>query len=116
MLAATSRGRAELVNGMLEQQIVERIRQGWRAELGAPAAFRGPGRHVHLRPGHDAASARSVGVVALGDSSCVSLPPSASAWLRDLQHRHLDTDLTDPATVARVIGSVEAFLGPATLA
>jgi hypothetical protein len=26
---------------MLDQQIVERIRQGWRAELRAPAAFRG---------------------------------------------------------------------------
>jgi GNAT superfamily N-acetyltransferase len=28
----------------------------------------------------------------------------------------MDADLTDPATVARVIGPVEAFLGPATLA
>jgi GNAT superfamily N-acetyltransferase len=116
MLAATPHGCAELVSGMLDQQVVERIRQGWRAELGAPAAFRGPGRHVHLRPGHDAAPARSVGVVALGDSSCVSLPHSASAWLPVLQRRDLDADLTDPATVARVIGPVEEFLGPATLA
>jgi hypothetical protein len=105
-----------LVSGMLDQQIVECVRQGWRAELGAPAAFRGPGRHVHLRPGHDAAPARSVGVVALGDSSCVSLPPTASAWLQVLQRRDLDADLTDPATVARVIGPVEGCLGPATLA
>ena len=101
---------------MLEQQIIERIRRGWRAELGAPAAFRGPGRHVHLRPGHAAAPARSVGVVALGGSSCVSLPPGASAWLQVIQRRDLDSDLTDPATVARVIGPVEQFLGPATLA
>jgi GNAT superfamily N-acetyltransferase len=54
--------------------------------------------------------------VALGDSSCVSLPHSASAWLPVLQRRDLDADLTDPATVARVIGPVEEFLGPATLA
>lgn len=101
---------------MLDQQIAERIRQGWRAELAAPAAFRGPGRHVHLRPGHDPAPARSVGVVALGDSTCVSLPPTASAWLQVLQRRDLDADLTDPATVARVIGPVEEFLGPASLA
>jgi GNAT superfamily N-acetyltransferase len=36
--------------------------------------------------------------------------------LQNLQHRDLDADLTDPATVARVIGPVEEFLGPATLA
>ena len=54
--------------------------------------------------------------MALDDSSCVSLPPSASAWLQDLERRDLDADLTDPATVARVIGPVEEFLGPATLA
>jgi GNAT superfamily N-acetyltransferase len=101
---------------MLEQQTAERIRQGWRAELGAPAAFRGPGRHVHLRPGQDAGPARSVGVVALGDSSCVSLPPDGSAWLQVLQGRDLDADLTDPATVARIIGPVEGVLGPAILA
>jgi GNAT superfamily N-acetyltransferase len=115
-LAATRHGFAGLVSGMLEQEIVERIRQGWRAELGAPAAFRGPGRHVHLRPRHDAGPARSVGVVALDDSSCVSLPPGASALLQVLRRRDQNTDLTDPATVARVIGPVEEFLGPATLA
>jgi GNAT superfamily N-acetyltransferase len=100
----------------MDQQIAERIRQGWRAELAAPGAFRGPGRHVQLRPEHDPAPARWVGVVALGDSSCVSLPPRASAWLQDLQRRDLDADLTDPAAVARMIGPVEAFLGPAILA
>lgn len=54
--------------------------------------------------------------MALGDSTCVSLPPSAPTWLHDLQRRDLDADLTDPATVARVIGPVQEFLGPATLA
>jgi GNAT superfamily N-acetyltransferase len=39
-----------------------------------------------------------------------------SAWLQVLQRRDLDADLTDPATVARVIGPVEEFLGPAILA
>jgi hypothetical protein len=100
----------------MEQQITERIRDGWRAELGAPAAFRGPGRHLHLRPEHDPGRAGWVAVVALGDSSCVSLPLGASAWLHDLRRRDLDADLTDPATVARVIGPVQEFLGPATLA
>lgn len=100
----------------MDQRIAERIRQGWRAELAAPGAFRGPGRHVQLRPADDSAPARRVGVVALGDATCVSLPPDASAWLQDLQRRDLDADLTDPATVARVIGPVEAFLGPAVLA
>jgi GNAT superfamily N-acetyltransferase len=58
-----------------------------------------------------------MGVVALGDATCVSLPPSSPGWLRDRLRRHdLDADLTDPATVARVIGPVEEFLGPATLA
>jgi GNAT superfamily N-acetyltransferase len=101
---------------VIDQQIAERIRQGWRAELAAPGAFRGPGRHVQLRPEHDPAPARSVGVVALGDSNCVSLPPSAPAWLHGLQRRDLDADLTDPAAVARVIGPVEEFVGPAILA
>jgi GNAT superfamily N-acetyltransferase len=101
---------------MMDQQIAERIRQGWRAELAAPGAFRGPGRHVQLRPGHDPAPARWVGVVALGDSTCVSLPPAMSAWLKVLQRRDLDADLTDTAAVARAIGPVEEFLGPAILA
>jgi GNAT superfamily N-acetyltransferase len=101
---------------MLEQQIAERIRQGWRAEMAAPDAFRGPGRHVQLRPEHDPARASWIGVVALGDSTCVSVPPTASAWLQVLQRRDLDADLTDPATVARIIGPVEEVLGPATLA
>jgi GNAT superfamily N-acetyltransferase len=100
----------------MDQQIAERIRHGWRAELGVPAAFRGPGRHVHLRPAEDSARAGWVGVVALGDSTCVSLPPYASDGRHDLQWRDLDADLTDPATVARVIGPVEEFVGPATLA
>jgi GNAT superfamily N-acetyltransferase len=100
----------------VDQQISERIRQGWRAELRAPAAFRGPGRHVQLRPEDDPTRAGWVGVVALGDSTCVSLPPGASAWLLDLRRRDLEADLTDPATVARVVGPVEEFLGPATLA
>jgi GNAT superfamily N-acetyltransferase len=114
MLAATPCAR--LVSGMPDQQIAERIRQGWRAELAAPDAFRVPGRHVQLRSEHDPGRAGWIGVVALGDSTCVSLPPTASAWLQVLQHRFLDDDLTDPATVTRVIGPVEAFLGPATLA
>jgi GNAT superfamily N-acetyltransferase len=100
----------------MDRQITERIREGWRAELGAPAAFRGPGRHLHLRPEHDPGRAGWVAVVALVDSSCVSLPLGASTWLHDLQRRDLDADLTDPATVARVVGPVEEFLGPATLA
>jgi GNAT superfamily N-acetyltransferase len=100
----------------MDQAIAERIRQGWRAELGAAAAFRGPGRHVHLHPTDDPADARWVGVVTLGDSTCVSLPPSAPAWLQDLQRRDLDADLTEPAVVATMIGPVEQFLGPATLA
>jgi GNAT superfamily N-acetyltransferase len=56
------------------------------------------------------------GVVALGDSTCVSLPPAMSAWLKVLQRRDLDADLTDTAAVARAIGPVEEFLGPAILA
>jgi ribosomal protein S18 acetylase RimI-like enzyme len=100
----------------MDQQIARRIRQGWRAELAAPGAFRGPGRHVRLRPADDPAAGRRVGVVALGASTCVSLPPGAPASLLDLHRRDLDADLTDPATVARVIGPVEAFLGPAVLA
>jgi GNAT superfamily N-acetyltransferase len=117
MATTTPGGHAEVGEGwMMDQQIVERIRQGWRAELAAPGAFRGPGRHVQLRPEHDPAPAPWVGVVALGDSTCVSLPPSAPARLLDLQRRDPDADLTDPAAVARVIGPVEAFLGPAVLA
>ena len=100
----------------MDQQISERIRQGWRAELRAPAAFRGPGRHVQLRPEDDPARADRVGVVAIGDSTCISLAPSASARLPDLQRRDPEADLTDPATVARVVGPVEEFLGPTTLA
>jgi GNAT superfamily N-acetyltransferase len=100
----------------MDQQIAERIRQGWRAELGAPAAFRGPGRHLHRQPTQDPATVGWIWVVGLGDSTCVSLPPNAPAWLHDLHQRDLDADLTDPATVARVIGPVEEFLGPATLA
>jgi GNAT superfamily N-acetyltransferase len=100
----------------MDQAIAARIRQGWRAELGAAAAFRSPGRHVHLRPTEDPAEAPWVGVVTLGDASCVSLPPSTPAWLQDLCRRDLDADLTEPAVVARVIGPVEQFLGPATLA
>ena len=117
MATTTPGGHAEVGEGwMMDQQIVERIRQGWRAELAAPGAFRGPGRHVQLRPENDPAPAPWVGVVALGDSTCVSLPPSAPARLLDLQRRDPDADLTDPAAVARVIGPVEAFLGPAVLA
>ena len=100
----------------MDQQIAERIRQGWRAELGAPAAFQSPGRHVHLEPAQDPAEPVWVRVVGLGDSTCVSVPPNASARLHDLQQRDLDVDLTDPATVARVIGPVEEVVGPATLA
>jgi hypothetical protein len=101
----------------MDQQVAERIRRGWRAELGAPAAFGGPGRHVHLQPGQDPARAGWVRVVALGDSACVSLPPSASTRVHDLlQQRGLDADLTDPAVAARVIGPVEEVVGPATLA
>jgi GNAT superfamily N-acetyltransferase len=100
----------------MDQQTAERIRQGWRAELSAPAAFRGPGRHVHLQPAQASGKAGWVGVVTLGDSTCVSLPPNAPAWLHDLQQRDLDADLTDPATAARVLGPVEEVVGPATLA
>ena len=100
----------------MDQQVAERIRQGWRAELGVPAAFRGPGRHVQLQPGQGPARAGWVRVVALGDAACVSLPPSASARVHDLQQRGLDVDLTDPAVVAKVIGPVEEVVGPATLA
>ncbi len=100
----------------MDRETAARIRQGWRVELQAPAAFRRPGRHVHLRPEEDPARAGRVGVVTLGDSTCVSLPPAAPARLRDLERRDMDADLTDPAVVARVIGPVEAFIGPATLA
>ena len=110
------RASASVDERMLDQQIAERIRRGWRAELGAPAAFGGPGRHVHLQPGQDPGRAGWVRVVALGDSTCVSLPPSASTRVHDLQQRSLDADLTDPATVARVIGPVTEVVGPATLA
>ena len=41
---------------------------------------------------------------------------NASDWRHDVGWRDLDADLTDPATVARVIGPVEEFVGPATLA
>jgi GNAT superfamily N-acetyltransferase len=101
---------------MMDREIAARIRQGWRAELRAPAAFRRQGRHVHLRRRDDPARAGWVGVVTLGDSTCVSLPPGAPAWLRDLRRRDLDADLTEPAAVAEVIGPVREFLGPATLA
>jgi GNAT superfamily N-acetyltransferase len=100
----------------MDQQIAERIRQGWRAELGAPAAFRGTGRHIHLQPAQDPARAGWIRVVALGDSACVSLPPSAFARVQDLRQRDLDADMTDPAIVVRVIGPVEEVVGPATLA
>jgi GNAT superfamily N-acetyltransferase len=102
--------------GVMDQETAERIRQGWRAELGAPAAFRGSGRHVHLRTEDEPARAGWVGVVALGDATCVSLPATAPAWLYDLRRRDLDADLTEPAAVATVIGRVEQFVGPATLA
>jgi GNAT superfamily N-acetyltransferase len=106
-----------LVSGrVMDQQIAERIRQGWRAELGAPAAFRGLGRHLHWQPTPDPAKGGWVWVVTLGDSTCVSLPPNAPARLHDLQQRDLDADLTDPATAARVLGPVEEVVGPATLA
>jgi GNAT superfamily N-acetyltransferase len=109
--------RRRLVSGrVMDQQVAERIRQGWRAELGAPAAFRGPGRRVHRQPATDPARVGWVWVVALGDSTCVSLPPSALARVHDLDQRDLDADLTDPATAARVIGPVEEIVGPATLA
>jgi GNAT superfamily N-acetyltransferase len=101
---------------MMDREIAARIRQGWRAELRAPAAFRRPGRHVHLRPRDDPARAGWVGVVTLDDSTCVSLPPDAPARLRDLRRRDLDADLTEPAVVGRVIGPVQEFLGPASLA
>jgi GNAT superfamily N-acetyltransferase len=115
--AAALAAARRLVSGwVMDQQIAERIRQGWRAELAAPAAFGSPGRHVHLQPAQDPARAGWVRVVALGDSACVSLPPNASARLQDLQQRDLDADLTDPATVAKVIGPVEEVVGPATLA
>jgi GNAT superfamily N-acetyltransferase len=100
----------------MDQQVAERIRQGWRAELGAPAAFRGPGRHVHRQPAQDPAKVGWVGIVALGDSACVSLPPSAAARVHDLLQHDLGADLTDPATAGRVIGPVEEVVGPATLA
>jgi GNAT superfamily N-acetyltransferase len=100
----------------MDLKIAERVRQGWRAELGAPAAFRRPGRHVHVRSEQDPARAGWVGVVTLWDSTCVSLPPSAPGWLHDLRRCDLDADLTEPAVVATVIGPVEGFLGPATLA
>jgi GNAT superfamily N-acetyltransferase len=100
----------------VDQQVAERIRQGWRAELGTPAAFGGPGRHLHRQPTQDPATVGWIWVVGLGDSTCVSLPPNAPAWLHDLHQRDLDADLTDPATVAIVIGPVEEVVGPATLA
>ena len=100
----------------MDREIAARIRQGWRMELGAPAAFRGPGRHLQLRPAGDPTLAGWVGVVTLADSTCVSLPPEAPARLQDLQERDLDADLTEPAVVAAVLGPVEQFLGPATLA
>jgi GNAT superfamily N-acetyltransferase len=100
----------------MDPQIAERIRRGWRAELVVPAAFGGQGRHVHLRPAEDPARPGWVGVVALGDSTCVSLPPCAPERRHDVGWRDLDADLTDSATVARVIGPVEEFVGPATLA
>jgi GNAT superfamily N-acetyltransferase len=102
--------------GVMDQETAERIRQGWRAELGAPAAFLGSGRHVHLRTEDDPARAGWVGVVTLGDATCVSLPATAPAWLYDLRRRDQDADLTEPAVVATVIGPVEQFVGPATLA
>jgi len=111
-----SDGTAQLGAVGMDHRIVERIRQGWRTELRAPAAFRGPGRHVHLRRRDDPTGPGWVGVVTLGDSTCVSLLPSAPGRLHDLHRRDLDADLTDAAVVARVIGPVEGFLGPATLA
>ena len=82
-------------SGVMDLKIAERVRQGWRAELGAPAAFRRPGRHVHVRSEQDPAPAGWVGVVTLWDSTCVSLPPSAPGWPHDLRRRDLDADLTE---------------------
>jgi GNAT superfamily N-acetyltransferase len=104
---------------VIDPEVAERIRQAWRAELRAPAAFRGPGRHVHRRPREDPGQGPWGpwwGVATLGDATCVSLPAGAPAWLGELEQRDLDADLTDPAAVARVIGPVEVFRGPASLA
>ena len=100
----------------MDDGVLDRVREGWRLELGAPAAFRRPGRHVHVRPEADAAGGGWVGVVTLAGATCVSLPPGARARRRDLEALDPDDDLTDPAVVARVIGPVGRFVGPATLA
>jgi GNAT superfamily N-acetyltransferase len=100
----------------MDQEVLSRVQEGWRLELGAPAAFRRPGRHVDVRPEADAAGGGWVGVVTLAGATCVSLPPGARARRRDLEALDPDDDLTNPAVVARVIGPVGRFVGPATLA
>jgi GNAT superfamily N-acetyltransferase len=101
---------------LMDREVLDRIREAWRIELQASAAFRRPGRLVQVRPEADGAGAGWVGVVTLGDATCVSLPPDAPAWLRDLVGRDLDADLTDADVVAHAVGPVGRFAGPATLA
>jgi ribosomal protein S18 acetylase RimI-like enzyme len=102
---------------VVDPGVAERIREAWRAELRAPAAFRRPGRHLHRRVGEDDPGRGPwVSVVTLGGATCVSLPATAPAWLEELGRRHLDADLTDAATVARLVGPVTGFRGPASLA
>jgi GNAT superfamily N-acetyltransferase len=102
---------------VVDPEVAERIREAWRAELRAPAAFHGPGRHLHRRVEEDDPGRGPwVGVVRLGEATCVSLPVAAPGWLEELGRRHLDADLTDPAVVARVIGPATGFRGPASLA
>jgi GNAT superfamily N-acetyltransferase len=102
---------------VVDPEVQERVREAWRAELRAPGAFRGPGRHLHRRVGEDDPGRGAwVGVVRLGEATCVSLPAAAPAWLEGLGRRELGADLTDPAVVARVVGAVAGFRGPASLA
>ena len=95
---------------------LDRLLEGWRRELRAPAAFRHPGRHLHVRPEPDADWGGRVGVVTLGDATCVSLPAGAPARLRDAAVEDLDADLTDPAVAAAAFGPFARVAGPAILA
>jgi GNAT superfamily N-acetyltransferase len=100
---------------MMDRGVLDRIREVWRLELRAPGAFRGPGRHVEVRPEADA-TRDWVGVVRLAGATCVSLPPGAAGRRRHLDALDLDADLTDPAVFARAVGPVRRSIGPATLA
>jgi GNAT superfamily N-acetyltransferase len=100
---------------MMDREVLDRIREGWRLELRAAGAFRRPGRHVEVRRETDAPRAW-VGVARLAGATCVSLPPGAAGRRRHLDALDLDADLTDPAVFARAVGPVGRSIGPATLA